>query len=149
MITTHSLSADAFMELAGGAGDSAVVRQLREAQHSKHLMLLHVVAKAAGDVEPPSPATAAFRAGYGLLAEAQAADPGAVARLLGLPHIGSWAHDCLACLDQGTPPDFGYLAAVAAAAAVRLGIRVRAGCPGPGRPRAASRPRLPAGRGPG
>jgi HEXXH motif-containing protein len=122
LITTHSLSADAFTELASGAGDSAVVRRLREAQLSRHLMLLHVVGEAAG-VEPSSPATAAFRAGYQLLAEVQAADPGAVARLLSLPHIGSWAHDCLACLDNGTTPDFGYLAAAAAAAAVRAGIR--------------------------
>ena len=123
MITTHSLSADAFLELAGGAGSSLVVRELREAQLSKHLMLLHVVAEVADGIDPPSRATAAFRAGYRLLAQAQAADPAAVARLLGLPHIGSWAHDCLACLDRGTPLDFGYLAAVAAAAAVRLGFR--------------------------
>jgi HEXXH motif-containing protein len=123
LITTHSLSADAFTALAGGAGDSVVVRQLREAQLSKHLMLLRVVVEAANGIDPPSRATAAFRAGYQLLGEAQAADPDAVSMLLGLPHIGSWAHDCLACLDKGTPPDFGYLAAVAAAAAVRLGIR--------------------------
>jgi HEXXH motif-containing protein len=123
LITTHSLSADAFLQLASGTGDSVVVRQLHEAQLSKHLMLLHVVVEAANGIDPPSRATAAFRAGYRLLAEARAADPAAVARLLGLPHIGSWAHDCLACLDTGTPPDFGYLAAVAAAAAVRLGIQ--------------------------
>ena len=121
MIATHSLSADAFTALAGGAGDDEVVGELCEAQLSKHLMLLKVVAEAAG-IDPPSPAAAAFRAGYQLLAEAQAADPGAVARLLGLPHIGSWTHDCLAALDDGAEPDFGYLAAVAAAAAVRLGI---------------------------
>jgi HEXXH motif-containing protein len=122
LITTHSLPADAFAELASGAGDSAVARQLHEVQLSKHLMLLHVVAEAAGGVEPQSLATLAFHAGYRLLAQAQAADPAAVARLLGLPHIGSWTHDCLARLDSGSPPDFGYLAAVAAAAAVRLGI---------------------------
>jgi HEXXH motif-containing protein len=129
LITTHSLSADAFMELAGGAGDSAVVSELREAQLSKHLMLLHVVAEAADGVDPPSPATAAFRAGYQLLAEAQAADSAAVARLLCLPHIGSWTHECLACLDKGTPLDFGYLAAVAATAAVRLGIQFEMNVP--------------------
>jgi len=122
VIATHSLSADAFAALAGGAGDSVAVRRLHEAQLSKHLMLLHVVAEAAGEIDPPSRAAAAFRAGYRLLAEAQAADPAAVARLLGLPHIGSWAHECLARLDNGTPPDFGYLAAVAVAAAAGLGI---------------------------
>ena len=122
MISTHSLSEEAFAALAGGAGDSVVVSQLRAAQLSQHLMLLYVVARAAERVSPPSPASAAFRAGYQLLAEAQAADPDTVARVLGLPHVGSWAHDCLAALDSGLPPDFGYLAAVAAAAAVRLGI---------------------------
>jgi HEXXH motif-containing protein len=120
LITTHSLPVDAFVALAGGAGDSVVVRQLREAQLSKHLMLLHIIVEAADRAEP-SPATAAFLAGYRLLAEAQATDPGAVATLLGLPHIGSWEHDCLASLDRGAPPDFGYLAAVAVAAAVKLG----------------------------
>jgi HEXXH motif-containing protein len=45
-----------------------------------------------------------------------------VAWLLGLPHIGGWAHDCLIRLDQGLPLDFGYLAGAAAAAGVRAGI---------------------------
>jgi HEXXH motif-containing protein len=121
LITTHSLSAGAFTALAGGAGDNEVVGELCEAQLSKHLMLLKVVAEAAG-IDPPSPGAAAFRAGYQLLAEAQAADPDVVAGLLGLPHIGSWTHDCLAALDEGAEPDFGYLAAVAASAAVRLGV---------------------------
>jgi HEXXH motif-containing protein len=123
LITTHSLSADAFQELADGAGDSVVVSQLREAQHSKNLMLLRVMLEAANGIDPPTRAAVAFRAGYRVLAEAQAADPAAVARLLCLPHVGSWAHECLASLDSGSPPEFGYLAAVAAAAAVRLGIR--------------------------
>jgi HEXXH motif-containing protein len=122
VITTHSLSANAFTELAGGAGDSVVVRELREAQLSKHLMLLRIVAEAA-EGAGASPGTAAFRAGYRLLAEVQQADPGAVAGLLSLPHIGSWAHECLACLDNGSSPDFGYLAAAAAAAAVPAGVR--------------------------
>ena len=122
MIVTHSLPADAFTALGGGAGDSVVVRRLHEAQLSKHLMLLHVVAAAAAGIDPPSRAVAAFRAGYRLLARIQAADPAAVATLLGLPHIGSWAHECLACLDNGTSPDFGYLATAAAAVAIGLGV---------------------------
>ena len=117
------------MELAGGAGDSAVVRQLREAQLSKHLMLLHIVAEAA-DAAEPSRATAAFRAGYQLLAEVQRANPGAVARLLCLPHIGSWAHECLACLDNGSTPDFGYLARCCRGGSGPCRCPVRAGCPG-------------------
>jgi len=121
--TTHSLSPGAFAELASGAGGSTSVAELRAAELSTHLMLLRVVAEAASAADSPSPAILAFRAGYRLLAEVQAADPAAVARLLGLPHIGSWAHDCLARLDSGLTPDFGYLAAAAAAAAIRCGIR--------------------------
>jgi HEXXH motif-containing protein len=120
LITTHSLSAEAFEALGDGAGDSVVVGELRGAQLSKNLMLLGVIAKAAE--ETATPETAAFLAGYRLLGAAQYADPRAVATLLSLPHIGSWAHDCLAGMDKGTPPDFGYLAAVAVAAAVPLGI---------------------------
>jgi HEXXH motif-containing protein len=123
LITTHSLSADSFAELARGAGDGAVVRQLHEVQLSKHLMLLRVLSEAVGEMDPPSRAAVAFRAGYQLLAQAQAADPAAVARVLGLPYIGSWAHDCLARLDEGSPPDFGYLATTAVAVAVAVGIR--------------------------
>jgi len=122
MIATHSLPVDAFMELASGAGDSVVVRQLREAQLSKHLMLLRAVAEAADSVQPPSRSTAAFRAGYRLLEEVRSADPAAVARQLTLPQVGSWAHDCLAGLVRGTVPDFGYLAAAAAVAAISPGI---------------------------
>jgi HEXXH motif-containing protein len=121
LIATHSLSADAFTALARGAGERGAVGQLREAQLSKHLMLLHVVAEAAGSAHP-SQATAAFHAGYRLLAQAQAADPGAVAGLVGRTHFGSWAHDCVACLDEGSTPDFGYLASAAAAIAVQLGV---------------------------
>lgn len=127
MVTSHSLSADAFAELAAGAGDGAVVGQLRAAQLSKHLMLLHVVARAAdamtdagGGTRPP--AVNAFRSGFQLLARAQAASPAAVAGVMGLPHIGSWTHDCLTRLSDGSPPDFGYLPAVAAAAAIPCGI---------------------------
>jgi HEXXH motif-containing protein len=122
LIATHSLPSDAFIALATGVGDSRVVRHLREAQHSKHLMLLHAMARTADGAEPSSPALAAFRAGYRLLVQVQACDRDAVTQLLGLPHIGSWAHDCLKCLDQGSPPDFGYLACAAAAVAVRLGV---------------------------
>ena len=133
MISTHSLSAGAFTELAVGAGDSVVVRQLREAQLSKHLMLLHALAESA-DERGPRSAAAAFRAGYRLLADVQRADPDVVSRLLGSPHIGSWAHHCLGCLDKGLPPDFGYLAAAAAAAAIAAGapfelaVPARDGC---------------------
>jgi HEXXH motif-containing protein len=148
LITTHSLSADAFRELADGAGDGTVVRQLREAQLSRHLMLLHVVNQNAAGSKPPSPATAAFDAGYHLLARVQTVNPNLVARLFSLPQVGSWARDCMTSMNNGSPPDFGYLAGVAAAAAVQAGVRfeldipVTGGCvqlPGLGRLRVPSR----------
>src|SRR6266568_4262701 len=112
-ISAHRLPETAFTALASDGGDPAVVRLLREAQRSKHTMLLHAIAEAA-EAADPSAGTIAFRAGYELLTRIQATDPGASAWLLGLPHLGGWAHDCLIRLDQGTVPDFAYLACAAA-----------------------------------
>ena len=122
MPTNHRLSEEAFTALARGDGDASVVRQLREAQHSKHLMLVHVVAEAAGEADQASESVAAFWSGYRLLTAVQKAEAESVAWLLSLPHIGAWGHDCLTLLDQGLVPDFGYLAGAAAAAAVRSGV---------------------------
>jgi hypothetical protein len=61
-------------------------------------MLLHAIARAAGD-----------------------ADPAVFTWLPGLPHLGGWANDGLIRLDQGTPPDLAYLACEASAA-VRTGV---------------------------
>ncbi len=122
MITTHWLTGDAFAAIAGGDGDPAVVRQLRAVQHSKHLMLLRAIARAADRADATSPAVAAFRAAYHVLSTVQAVDPDGVAGLFSLPHFGGWAHDCLVRTDQGLVPDFGYLASVAAAAALRAGV---------------------------
>jgi len=129
LITVHRLPEDAFTALANGEGDPVVVRHLREAQHSKHLMLLHAVAETVDSTDLASLEVAAFWAGYRLLARIQAFSPGAAAWLLGLPHFGSWAHDCLIRLDRGLPPDFGYLACAAAAAAVRRGVRFELDAP--------------------
>ncbi len=122
MITNHRLSRDAFVALGQGGGNPEVVRQLVEAQHSKHLMLLHALAEAVDLADPAGRATAAFQVGFNLMAQVQAADSDTVAWQLGLPQLGGWAHDCLTSLDQGSLPDFGYLASAAAAAAVRAGI---------------------------
>lgn len=121
-LKSHRLPETAFTALAAGRGDPAVIRLLQDAQQSTHTMLLHAIAEAAGDGDPAGQGVAAFRAGYELLTRIQAADPGASAWLLGLPHLGGWAHDGLIRLDQGTSPDFAYLACAAAAAAVRAGV---------------------------
>ncbi len=118
MLTTHLLPEAAFRALAEGAGGPATIQLLNDAQLSKHQMLLYAIADAAsGGGRGP----AAFRAGYDLLARIQVADPAAGHWLLGLPHLGGWAHDCLIHLEQGTTADFGHFACLAAAAAVRTG----------------------------
>ena len=134
LITTHSIPETSFTALAAGGGGPAVIRHLREAQQSKHLMLLHAITEAASGSNAADSGSAAFRAGYGLLSRIQALDPGASAWLLGLPHLGGWAHDCLIRLDQGSTPDLAYFACAVAAAGVRAGIPfeldlpVRDGC---------------------
>lgn len=120
MISAHPLPESAFTALAAGGGNPAVIRRLREAQRSKHTMLLYAVAEAAYDSAGPGPA--AFRAGYELLTRIQAARPRASAWLFGLPHLGGWLHDCLIRLDQGSTADFGHFGCLAAAAAVRSGL---------------------------
>ena len=121
-LKTHRLPETAFTALAAGRGDPAVIRLLQGTQQSKHTMLLHAIAGAVGDGDPADRSVAAFQAGYELLTRIQAADPGGATWLLGLPHLGGWANDALIRLDQGTSPDFAYLACAAAAAAVRAGV---------------------------
>ena len=118
MLTTHLLPEAAFRALAEGADRPDTIRLLRDAQLSKHQMLLYAIADAASGADP---GPTAFRAGYDLLARMQAADPAAGHWLFGLPHLGGWAHDCLIHLEQGTAADFGHFACLAAAAAVRTG----------------------------
>jgi HEXXH motif-containing protein len=122
LITKHQLPAKAFAALASGDGNPAVVRHLGEVQRSKHLMLLHAIAEEAKAVHPGSHEIAAARESLDLLRAVQVADPDTLAWLLGLPHIGAWIHDCLERRTEDLPPDFGYLAAAAAAAAVRARI---------------------------
>lgn len=121
-IKTHRLPEGAFAALAAGEGDPAVIRLLREAQQSKHTMLLHALAAAASDADPADPGVVAFQAGYRLLARIQVAEPGTYAWVMGLPHLGGWLHDGLIRLDQNAPPDFAYLACTAASGAVRAGV---------------------------
>ena len=122
MISTHRLSPEALAELAVGHGDRGVVGYLRAAQHSKHLMLLHALAKVVAGLDASSLAVDAFRSGYDLLAKVQAERPDEFARLVSLPQVGAWAHDCIVRLDQGLTPDYGYLAMLAVASALRAGI---------------------------
>jgi HEXXH motif-containing protein len=114
-IAHHSMPRDMFRALARGDGGAAI-RELRAAQYSKHLILLHGVraaARADGLGEAP---------GYRLLAEAQRLDPDAVEAVIAYPSVGAWALRTLRG-DQAFPgatPD--GIAAIAAAAAIRAGL---------------------------
>lgn len=119
MITNYVLPETAFSTLAQGDGNSAQIRLLHDMQLSKHTMLLLDISAAAAD---GSHGSAAFWAGYDLLARVQVADPVASAWVLGLPQLGGWLHDSLIRLEQGTDVDFGHFACLSAAAAVRAGI---------------------------
>jgi HEXXH motif-containing protein len=119
LIAHHELPESAFAALASGVAGPGVIRCLQEAQQSKHAMLLYAIAEAA---DGTGPGPSAFRAGYDLLTRVQRVAPAGAAWLLNLPHLGSWIHDCLIRLEQGTEPDLAYLACAAAAAAVRAGV---------------------------
>jgi hypothetical protein len=123
LIITDRLPARTSTELANGDGAPVVVGYLHEAQHGKHLMLLHAVAEAANDTDPVSPAMAALQASSKLPAIEQISDPCNVAWLFSLSHIGGWAGDCLVRLDPGLPPEFRYLARTAATPAVQADAR--------------------------
>ena len=122
MISTHQLPASALAELSVGHGDRSVTNRLRAAQHSKHLWLLQELGKDVARTGERSPDIDAFRSGLDLLAKVQAEHPDEVARLISLPQVGAWLHDCITCLERGTVPDYGYLAVVAATAALGAGV---------------------------
>lgn len=122
MITTHRLPQTVFGEFAAGGGDQDAIRYLCEAQQSKHMMLLHAIAEEADGAAIPAYGKAAFWAGYALLTQVQATDPGTGAWLLSLPNLGGWAHDCLVRPEQGLAPDLAHITCFAAAAAVHAGI---------------------------
>jgi HEXXH motif-containing protein len=85
-------------------------------------MLLDAIDQATSGADLATPPLIAFRAGYELLARIQARDSAASDRLIGLPHLSGWVHDCLLHMEAGTVPDFAYFACLVAAAAIRSGI---------------------------
>ncbi|HEU4426772.1 MAG TPA: HEXXH motif domain-containing protein [Pilimelia sp.] len=122
MIGVHRISGDTFTGLATGAGGPHAVRALRDAQLSRHLLLLKFIA-AEWPVDPAERDRA-----IGVLAEAQARRPEAVADLLRDPMVGAWtawtARRIRGSVDSPVPlhADLGHLGAVAAEAAVRTGL---------------------------
>lgn len=116
-----------FQALATGGGDAETLAALRGGQLSKHTLLIRAVLDQAAATVPGEHQAAHLEHAYRLLAAVQHRSPGVVERLLLHPNVGAWAVHCLRRLHgqptPGTPlrADLGYLAAVAASAALRAG----------------------------
>jgi uncharacterized protein len=126
----HQLSGDQFDSLAAGYGDIAAVEQLATSQRSLQRKLLQLLRDCA-DADRDG----AFSDGWGLAAQVQRKDPAAWAYVLSHPFVRAWAESCLraaygqAAAGSGPaggavqlPAEAAYLAAVAAAAAVRASL---------------------------
>jgi len=120
-------------QLATGLKDVAIIKALCRAELSKHVLLVAGVDRTArrdfnNDYERSS-----FASGIKLLGRLQAQDPAVVAEMLALPQVGAWAllslrrmrDDRAYCEEHpDSAPlwvDLGYLNALAAAAALKVG----------------------------
>ena len=123
MLTEHGLPVSDFDALAAGLGSAHAIAALRSAQLSRRLIGLRAVidaAERAGQSDAPG-----FLAALDLLVSAQTRDGAAVAAVLGYPFVGSWVAHCLRSLSAragDSDTDLGYLACIAAAAAIQAGV---------------------------
>ena len=111
MTDVFRLSESAMATLAAGRSDHRILRLLRSAQLSKHLLLLRCIADAG-----PSQTDA-----FEVLASAHRSAPAAVGDLLASPFVGAWA---VRCIRSAGLVDLSYVANLAAAAALRAGVDV-------------------------
>jgi uncharacterized protein len=113
----HDMPREQFEALARGEGGTDAIEKLVAAEHSKHRILIRAVvdmAKAAG-----RPEDRLVHAGYELLEEVWRHDPDAADVVIRYPCVGAWALHTYRG-DQAIPgASPGWLAAVAAAAAIR------------------------------
>jgi HEXXH motif-containing protein len=120
----HQMPPDLIAAMAAGGGGPRAAAVLTAAQHSKHLLLLHGVVSTAASARHPQ--AEAAREGYRLLARVQQQDPGAVAAVVHHPSVGAWAYRTVTAL-RGGPDRPGAvpagMGAIAAAAAIRAGVR--------------------------
>ncbi|MEU4237115.1 HEXXH motif domain-containing protein [Actinoplanes sp. NPDC026619] len=118
MIAVHQLSPALFERLATGDGGVEAVRELREAQFSKHLMLIRYLL----DQNP---------AAHALLDRARDAAPDRFRDIIGAPLVGGWAAIAgrAAMQDKLDPADLGHLNAIAIVAAAAAGIDASAEIP--------------------
>jgi HEXXH motif-containing protein len=120
LIGHHAVPDDVFAALAVGTGGQPAMRLLSRAQRNKHLLLLRLVVVTATRMDHPQ-ARELARA-YDLLTAAQLDRPLDVDPLLCHPPVGAWAIRAWCDLRRGNVLDWGYLAALAAAAALLAGM---------------------------
>ena len=123
----HALTGGQFDSLAAGFGDAGAVGELVRAQRSLRRAQLELLRKRAD-----SAADREFLAGWDLLAQVERDDAEAFGRVLSHPYVRTWAHRCLGGAGAGPAPlprEAAYLAAIAAAAAIRAGLPAEIGVP--------------------
>lgn len=117
---SHPLSPEALSRIAVGDVTPEILRWLRATQFNKHQVLLEAVRRRAEQGRPAGRVDALDQA-VKLLADLQERDPDAMAGVLSLPQVGSWAVGSLERMRRGEAPDLDYLQSLAASAAVRAG----------------------------
>ena len=115
MIDVHRLTPAAFERLAAGYGGEDGVRELRDAQLSKHLLLIRFLSESFPD------------GGSGLqdlLERSRTAAPDAFRAVLGAPLVGGWTAIAARAAGQNSlaAADRDHLAAVAVVAAAAAGV---------------------------
>ena len=132
---THHLNSRELAALARGKLTGRVASKLVAAELSKHRLLVEAVRRRVAELGPPSDHHI-LEAAVRILADIETHSPDVLRAFLSLPQIGSWAVSCLRRTangweDQGANEaqaplsvDLGYLAAIAATAALRSGRTV-------------------------
>lgn len=118
----HALSGEAFDLLSAGPGDRTAMASLADTRWSVNRALVAVVAARLGD--PSSALGRAAVEGWRLLSALEAEHPQAVREILTYPYVQAWAMRCLRPADDAVADlDRAHLAGLAAAAALRAGIK--------------------------
>ena len=105
-----------FDALATGYGGAESIAYLRSAQRTDRRRLLRLLRhQASGEAHDT------FAVGWGLLVSLDKSMPAAVDGVLEHPYVRAWAERCIRALRRGEAADLGYLASIAAAAAIRCG----------------------------
>lgn len=130
---SHVLPSRSFEELLGGGGGPATVDSLRVSEWSWRLLVVRALLDSAATA--PAGPLPPLADGWTLLSRAWAVSKEAVEDLLAYPAVGVWAAHTLRRL-RGTAQDdaplwtdTGHLHAIAAAAAVRVGLEFRTDVP--------------------